>query len=101
MVPGKHPDSLPILTETADGSPVIPILTEAIDDHLANSTNPPQLTEAQYQKMAEILLPQIEAALFHAIESSLFADWKAAMQHVRNELPELIRSAVQEVCQLR
>lgn len=91
--------SLPILTETADGTPVIPILTEAIHDHLANTANAVQLSEEQYQKMAEILLPQIETALFDAIESALFADWKAAMQHVRGELPALIRDALQEVSQ--
>lgn len=89
--------SLPILTVTADGTPVIPILTEAIDAHLAKTSNSLQLSEEQYQKMADILLPQIETALFDAIESALFADWKAAMQHVRGELPELIRNALKEV----
>ncbi|MGC2166730.1 MAG: hypothetical protein WA632_12050 [Gallionella sp.] len=92
-----RPESLPILTETADGTSVIPILTEAIDEHLANTANSLQLSEDQYQKMADILLPQIEIVLFDAIESALFADWKTAMMQVRGELPALIRNALQEV----
>lgn len=92
------PDSLPILTETADGTPLdLPILMETVEEHLTSTTNALLLNDKQCHELAEQLLPQIEATLLDAISSSPEADWQSAIQQVRVNLPSLIRQALQEL----
>jgi hypothetical protein len=85
------PDSLPILTETADGSPLdLPMLTELVEE------NPPtslQLSDKQCQKIAEQLFPRLEIALLNALNASAETTWQTAMHQLRTTLPELILSA--------
>jgi len=89
------PESLPILTETADGTPLdLPVLTEVVPEHRTTPVHPLPLTDEQCRQLAELLLPQIEATLLDAISSSPESDWKAAMQQVRGQLPALIRKAI-------
>ncbi len=88
-------DLLPILTETADGRVLeLPMLTEAIGEHLADKKPAPLLTEDQCQQLAEQLFPQLEAALRDAIGSRSEARWEKSMQQVHGILPDLIREAV-------
>ena len=93
-----HPESLPILTETADGTLLdLPVLTEVVAGYRTTPANPLPLTDKQCHQLAEQLLPQIEATLLDAIRSSPESDWKAAMQQVRSQLPGLIRKAISEI----
>lgn len=92
-----NPDLLPILTETADGSVLdVPMLTEAIDGHLAAAKTELPLSGEQCRQLAELLFPQLEATLRDAIGSRSEARWEKSMQQVRNALPDLIRDAVQK-----
>ncbi|BCK88347.1 hypothetical protein MIZ01_2150 [Sideroxyarcus emersonii] len=92
-----NPDLLPILTETADGTVLdVPMLTEAIDGHLAAAAAELPLSDEQCQHLAELLFPRLEATLRDAIGSRSEARWEKSMQQVRNALPDLIRDAVQK-----
>lgn len=93
-----HPESLPILTETVDGTPLdLPILMESVDEHLAITAHTLLLTDVQCHQLAEQLLPQIESTLLDAISSSPESDWQTAMQQIKILLPALIRKALQEL----
>lgn len=84
-------DSLPVLTETADGSVLdFPVLTESVEENTCASL---QLSDKQCQKMAEQLFPRLEKTLLTALSASPEATWQTAMQQVRSSLPELILSA--------
>jgi len=92
-----NPDLLPILTETADGTVLdLPMLTEAVGHELATATPALVLTEAQCRQLAELLFPQLEATLRHAIGSRSEARWEKAMQQVRATLPDLIHDTTQK-----
>ena len=84
-----RPADLPILTETVGGEPLeLPTLTETFVDQLSALKFGPE----QSRQLAEALFPKLEAKLLEAINST--PDWQAAMQQVRNDLPELIRQSV-------
>jgi hypothetical protein len=88
-----NPDLLPILTDTADGTPIdMPLLTQAVAPPSASAAL--VLSEQQCEQLAKQLLPQLETTLREAIGSQ--ASWGKAMQEVRNSLPELIRKAAQK-----
>lgn len=91
-----NPDTIPILTDTVDGSPIdLPMLTEAIEKRL----KPPlatTLTDKQCEQLAQQLFPQLEATLRDAIGSRSEARWERAMQDVSKALPGLIRKATQK-----
>lgn len=90
-----NPDTIPILTDTVDGTPIdLPMLTEAVEKHLAATTALP-LSEKQCQQLAEQLFPRLEVMLRDAIGSRSEARWEKSMQQVRTELPDLIRKAIQ------
>lgn len=92
-----NPDLLPILTETADGTVLnLPILTEAIEGHVAPQEPGSLLSDEQCRQLAEQLFPHLEATLREAIGSRSEARWEKAMQHVRNALPDLIRIGAQK-----
>ncbi len=92
-----NPDLLPILTETADGTVLnLPILTDAVDGRVTPEAPGPLLSDEQCLQLAEQLFPHLEAALREAIGSRSEARWEKAMQHVRNALPELIRTGAQK-----
>ncbi|MFZ2540408.1 MAG: hypothetical protein WAW75_01395 [Gallionella sp.] len=92
------PESLPILTETADGTPLdLPILMETVEEPLTTTAHALLLTDAQCHQLAEQLLPKIEVTLLDAINSSPESDWQSAMQQVRAHLPALIRKVLQEL----
>ena len=98
MTRAIHPDSLPILTETADGTPIdLPVLRETAADQLVNPTSTLSLSNEQCYKLAEELLPQIETTLLDVVSSSPDIDWQTAMQKVRSHLPSLIRQAVEKI----
>jgi len=98
MVRLIHPESLPILTETADGTPIdLPVLRETVEDQLVNSAQALSLSSEQCYKLAEQLLPKIEATLLDAVSSSPDADWQTVMQKVRSHLPSLISQAVEKL----
>jgi hypothetical protein len=87
------PDTIPILTDTVDGTPIdLPMLTEAVGKHLA-ATAALTLSDKQCLQLAEQLFPRLEATLRDAIGSRSEARWEKSMQQVRNTLPELIRKA--------
>jgi regulator of sirC expression with transglutaminase-like and TPR domain len=87
-----NPDLLPILTDTADGTPIaMPLLTQAVEKHPSAAF---ALSEQQCQQMAQRIFPQLETTLREALGSQ--ASWEQAMQEVRNVLPELIRKAAQK-----
>jgi hypothetical protein len=91
-----NPDTIPILTDTVDGTPIdLPMLTEAVGKHLTTTTVLP-LSDKQCQQLAEQLFPRLEATLRDAIGSRSEARWDKSMQQVRSALPELIRKAVQK-----
>lgn len=91
-----NPDTIPILTDTVDGTPIdLPMLTEAVGKHLA-STAALTLSDKQCLQLAEQLFPRLEATLRDAIGSRSEARWEKSMQQVRSTLPELIRKAVQK-----
>lgn len=93
-----RPETLPILTETADGTPLdLPILMEMVEAQLITTVHVLPLSDAQCHRLAEQLLPQIEATLLNALNSSPQSDWQAAMQQVRVQLPAFISKAVQEL----
>ncbi|HLP98735.1 MAG TPA: hypothetical protein VK149_09845 [Sideroxyarcus sp.] len=97
MMSRINPDLLPILTETADGSPLdLPLLTEAVEGHIVAAAPALPLTEEQCRQLAEQLFPRLEAALREAIGSRSEAKWEKSMQQVRDKLPALIRNAAQE-----
>jgi hypothetical protein len=88
-----NPDLLPILTETADGSPIdMPVLTRAVEKPVPAAAGV-TLSEEQCQQLAKRLFPKLETTLRDAIGTRSEAKWEKAMQEVRNELPELIRKA--------
>lgn len=92
-----NPDLLPILTETADGTPIdLPMLTEAVGAHRSATKRAFPLTDEQCQQLAERLFPQLEAALREAVGSRSEARWEKSMQQVRSALPALIRLTVQQ-----
>ena len=87
------PDTIPILTDTVDGTPIdLPMLTEAVGKHLV-STAALTLSDKQCLQLAEQLFPRLEATLRDAIGSRSEARWEKSMQQVRSALPELIRKA--------
>lgn len=91
-------DSLPILTETVDGTTIdLPILKETVDKSLNIAALAMQISNAQYHQIAERLLPQVEAILLEAISTSPEADWESAIHQVRSHLPALIRKVIQEL----
>jgi len=93
-----HPESLPILTETADGTPIdLPVLRETVEDPLANPGQTLSLTSEQCYKLAEQLLPRIETTLLDTVSSSPDIDWQSAMQEVRRHLPSLISQASEKI----
>ena len=90
------PNSLPILTETADGKVLdLPVLTEAVEGHRAAAAGALPLSEAQCRQLAEQLFPRLEATLREVIGSRSEARWEKSMQQVRDALPDLIRTAAQ------
>ena len=96
MMSRINPDLLPILTETADGTVLdLPMLTEAIDGHIAAAKPAPILSDEQCQQLAAQLFPELEATLREAIGSRSETRWEKSMQQVRAALPELIRNAAQ------
>jgi len=93
-----HPDSLPILTETVDGTPIdLPVLRETAEDQLVSPAQPLSLSNEQCYKLAEQLLPKIETTLLDVVSSSPDVDWQTAMQKVRSHLPSLIRQAAEKI----
>jgi hypothetical protein len=88
-----NPDTIPILTDTVDGTPIdLPMLTEAVGKH-PDTTAAMSLSDKQCQQLAEQLFPRLEATLRDAIGSRSEARWEKSMQQVRSALPELIRKA--------
>ena len=88
---------LPILTETADGTVLdLPMLTEAVEEHIASTAPAFPLSDEQCQQLAELLFPRLEIALRNAISSRSEARWEKSMQQVRDALPGLIRDTVQK-----
>lgn len=97
MMSRINPDLLPILTETADGTVLdLPMLTEAIDSHIAATQPAAILSDEQCQQLAAQLFPRLEATLREAIGSRSEARWEKSMQQVRAALPDLVRDAVQK-----
>jgi hypothetical protein len=91
-----NPKTLPILTDTVDGTPIdLPILTEAVENRLGPTVALP-LSDQQCRQLAEQLFPGLVVTLHDAIGSRSEARWEKAMQEVGNALPELIRKAVQK-----
>ena len=91
MANPKRPTDVPILTETVDSTPLdLPTLTDAIDENLAT------LSIKECERLAEKLLPVLEATLLNALASTPQSDWDTAMNQVGRELPKLIHKAAQE-----
>ncbi len=91
MAKPKRPTDVPILTDTVDSLPLdLPTLTDAIDENLGT------LSATECQRLAEKLLPALEAALLNALASTPQSDWDTAMKQVSRELPKLIHKAAQD-----
>ncbi len=87
------PAELPVLTERPDAGPPIPVLTEelASADFSTEARGPLPLSDAECQRLAAQLAPQLEAILRAKFAQHFDAWWEKSWREAESKLPGIIR----------
>lgn len=92
----KDFDDIPMLTELAGEAVEIPVLTEAIAEEAssvaAQTAATADLPDAECQRLAAQIAPQLEALLRNKLVAQFDVLWQEAWREAQASLPELIQA---------